>query len=104
MKRKVVFMFINGTITETRRMEMDLGQGLMIVVGVGSYEAACAEAAKLAEEGAVLLQLCGGFGVIGHGKVAQAVAEAVGNKCQVGVVRYDNHPGYDNQSGDARWL
>jgi hypothetical protein len=31
MKRKVVFLFINGSITEPR-MEMDLGQGLMIMV------------------------------------------------------------------------
>lgn len=46
MKRKVVFMFVNGSITEPRRMEMDLGQGLMILVGVGSYEMACEEAKK----------------------------------------------------------
>jgi hypothetical protein len=104
MKRKVVFLFINGSITEPRRMEMDLGQGLMIMVGVGSYDSACEEAKKLAQEGVILIELCGGFGTIGHAKVAQAVAEAVGDKCQVGVVRFDNHPGYDNQSGDARWL
>lgn len=104
MKRKVVFMFINGSITEARRMEMDLGQGLMIVVGVGSYESACAEAKKLAEEDVIMIELCGGFGAIGHAKVAEAVAGAVGDKCQVGVVRFDNHPGYDNLSGDAKWL
>ena len=104
MKRKVAFVFINANITEARKMEMDLGQGLMIMVGVGSYDSACEEAKKLAEEGVILIELCGGFGTIGHAKVAQAVAEAVGNKCQVGVVRFDNHPGYDNQSGDTRWL
>jgi hypothetical protein len=102
--RKVAFMFINGSITEARRLEMDLGQGLMIMLGVGSYESACAEAVKLAEEGVILLELCGGFGTVGHAKVTEAVAGAVGAECQVGVVRFDNHPGYDNQSGDARWL
>lgn len=100
MKRKVVFMFINASITEARRVEMDLGQGLMIMVGVGSYDMACKEAKKLAEEGVIMIELCGGFGTIGHAKVTEAVA----GKLQVGVVRFDNHPGYDNQSGDARWL
>ena len=50
MKRKVCFLFINATITEPQRMVMDLGQGEMIVVGVGSYDMACSEAKKLAEE------------------------------------------------------
>lgn len=47
-----------------------------------------------------MIELCGGFGTIGHAKVT----EAVEGKLQVGVVRFDNHPGYDNQSGDVRWL
>ena len=100
MKRKVCFLFINANITEPQRMVMDLGQGEMIVVGVGSYDMACSEAKKLAEEGVLMIELCGGFGTIGHAKVT----EAVEGKLQVGVVRFDNHPGYDNQSGDVRWL
>ncbi len=100
MKRKVVFMFVNGSITEARRMEMDFGSGLMIVVGVANYAMACAEAQKLAEEGVLMIELCGGFGTIGHAKVAEAVA----GKVQVGVVRFDNHPGYDNLSGDTKWM
>ncbi len=101
MKKKVVFMFVNGSITDPRRMEMDLGQGLMIVVGVGNYNMACEEARKLAsEEGVVMIELCGGFGTIGHARVT----EAVEGKVQVGVVRFDNHPGYDNFSGDSKWL
>src|SRR5665647_1098458 len=100
MKRKVCFLFINGTITETKRMVMDLGQGEMIVVGVGSYEMACSEAKKLVEEGVLMIELCGGFGTIGHAKVT----EAVEYKTQVEVGRVDNHPGYDHLSGDARGL
>ena len=100
MKRKVVFMFVNGSITEARRMEMDLGQGLMIVVAVGNYEMACEEARKLADEGVIMIELCGGFGTIGHAKVT----EAVEGRLQVGVVRFDNHPGYDNLSGDIKWI
>ena len=100
MKRKVAFMFINGEVSEPRRAEMDLGKGLMVMVGVGSYEMACREAEKLADEGVILIELCGGFGTIGHAMVT----EAVDGRLQVGVVRFDNHPGYDNASGDSRWL
>lgn len=100
MKRKVAFMFINGEIKEVRKVEMDLGQGMMIVVGVGSYQSACEEAAKLEAEGVILIELCGGFGTIGHAKVKEAVSDQV----QVGVVRFDNHPGYAGESGDKRWL
>ena len=100
MKRKVVFMFINGSITEPQRMEMDYGPGMMIVVGVGSYESACEEAKKLADEGVLMIELCGGFGTIGYAKVTEAVA----GRLWVGAVRFDNHPGYDNASGDSHWL
>lgn len=72
----------------------------MVMVGVGSYAVACEEAAKLAADGFILIELCGGFGTLGHAMVT----EAVKGKCQVGVVRFDNHPGYDNETGDIRWL
>lgn len=101
MKRKVAFMFVNASITEARRMEMDFGTGMMITMGVSGYDMACEEAKKLSqEEGLILIELCGGFGTIGHARVT----EAVEGRVQVGVVRFDNHPGYDNLSGDAKWL
>ncbi len=100
MKRKVCFMFVNGSIEEPVRSVIDLGAGEMITVGVANYKMACDEAVKLAEEGVLLLELCGGFGTIGHAMVTQAVE----GKLQVGVVRFDNHPGYDGQSGDSKWL
>lgn len=100
MKRKVSFMFINGDIKEPQRSVMEVGEnGEMILVGVGSYASAQEEAVKLAEEGVVALELCGGFGTIGHAKVT----EAVEGKCPVGVIRFDNHPGYDGMSGDEKW-
>lgn len=100
MKRKVAFMFVNGAIEQARRMEMDLGTGLMIMVGVRDYNMACTEAVKLADEGVIMIELCGGFGTLGHAKVT----EAVYGRLQVGVVRFDNHPGYDGLSGDAKWM
>lgn len=100
MKRKVCFMFINGNIEEAQRVTMDLGQSEMIMVGVNSYDMAAEEAKKLADEGIILLELCGGFGTLGHARVT----EAAEGKLQVGVVRFDNHPGYENESGDSRWV
>jgi len=101
MKRKIVFMFVNGAITEPQRMVMNVGeQGEMITVGVANYAMACSEAKKLVDEGALVIELCGGFGTIGHAKVT----EAVEGKCQVGAVRFDNHPGYDGLSGDTKWM
>lgn len=100
MKRKICFMFINGDIKEPQRSVMEVGEnGEMILVGVGSYASAQEEAAKLAEEGIVALELCGGFGTMGHAKVT----EAVEGKCPVGVIRFDNHPGYGGMSGDEKW-
>ncbi len=100
MKRKVCFMFVSASVTQSMRMEMEYGPGLMIVVGVKDYRMACDEAIKLAEEGVILLELCGGFGTVGHAMVT----EAVNGKCQVGAVRFDNHPGFDGASGDSKFL
>ncbi|WP_130863950.1 DUF6506 family protein [Bacilliculturomica massiliensis] len=101
MKRKIVFMFVNGDIKEAQRTVMDVGaNGEMIIIGVGNYAMACEEALKAADEGAKCIELCGGFGTIGHARVT----EAVEGKCPVGVVRFDNHPGYDGASGDTKWM
>lgn len=100
MKRKVSFMFVNAANTEPRRMTMDLGSGEMIVVGVKDYAMACEQAKLLADEGVIMIELCGGFGTLGHAEVVKAVE----GRCQVGVVRFDNHPGYDNISGDTKWF
>jgi hypothetical protein len=100
MKRKVCFMFVSASITDTIRTEMEYGPGMMIVIGVKNYQVACEEAVKVADEGVILLELCGGFGTVGHAMVTQAVK----GKCQVGVVRFDNHPGFDGDTGDSRFL
>lgn len=101
MKRKVAFMFINGEIKGAQRSVMSTGEtGELILIGVGSYEQAEKEAGKLAEEGIVSLELCGGFGVLGHGRLVKAVKGAY----PIGIVRFDNHPGYDGLSGDEKWM
>lgn len=100
MKRKLCFMFINAAINGTQRTVMEVGeQGEMIMVGVDSYDTAVAEAKKLAEEGIVAIELCGGFGILGQAEIIKAVE----GKCLVGAVRFDNHPAYDGISGDEKW-
>lgn len=100
MKRKVAFMFVNGSLEQVVRSEIDFGPGLMITVGVKDYATACEEAVKLADEGVLMVELCGGFGTLGHARVTEAVA----GRIQVGVVRFDNHPGYGGESGDSKWM
>ena len=99
--RKLCFMFISPSIQEgVRRQVMEFTNGQMITIGVSSYQLACSEAKKLVDEGVIMIELCGGFGNLG---VAQ-IAEAIEFRIPVGVIRFDNHPGYSNESGDVRWL
>ena len=48
-------------------------------------------------QGIAAIELCGGFGINGTAQIKAAVPATVA----VGVVRFDGHPGLDNQSGDA---
>ncbi|MHB8061724.1 MAG: DUF6506 family protein [Ruminiclostridium sp.] len=99
--RKVCWLFVNPGVTEgVKRQEMVHGQGIMITLGVDSYERAAEEAKKLVDEGIVLLELCGGFGDRG----VAMIKDAVGGAIPVGVIRFDHHPGYNHESGDIRWL
>jgi len=75
---------------------IDTGDVILTTVGVKSYEQAIVEAMKLVENGVTALELCGGFGHKGVG----LVREAVKGKADVGVVRFDLHPGLNNKSGD----
>lgn len=47
-------------------------------------------------EGIEAIELCGGLGNRGTGRIADAVA----GKAAVGVVRFDGHPGLGGKSGD----
>lgn len=99
--RKVCWMFVNPGVTDgVMRQEMVHSNGMMITLGVDSYERAAEEAKKLVDEGIVLLELCGGFGYRGVAKIKEAVDGAI----PVGVITFDHHPGYDHESGDVRWL
>ncbi|MBE9472854.1 MAG: hypothetical protein IMY75_12185 [Chloroflexi bacterium] len=68
-----------------------------MAVAVNNYAEAVEVCKGLVAEGFVAIELCGGCG---HTGTAQ-VAEAVGGKVAVGVVRFDNHPGLEFKSGDG---
>lgn len=66
------------------------------VVGVKMYQEAELVAKRLVEQGIEAIELCAGFGVEGVAKIKGAVQ----GKAVVGVVRFDNHPGFKFKSGD----
>lgn len=72
----------------------------LTVVGVKDYDQATHVARELVDQGVTAIELCGSFGQIGVGKVA----EAVGDRAFVGVVRFDRHPGLGYKSGDELFV
>ena len=99
---KAAFMFITpDSDPKIHRTSMSTPEVLdLIVVGVKDYEQAAKVARELADEGVKAIELCGGFGQIGVGKVAAAV----GDKAYVGAVRFDRHPGLGYKSGDELFI
>jgi len=67
------------------------------VVGVENYAEGIIVATELEAQGITAFELCGGFGIDGAAQIKKAVSE----KCVVGVVRFDGHPGFENKSGDV---
>lgn len=72
----------------------------LLTVMTKDYEQAASVAKELLAEGYGAIELCAGFG----NKGVQMVSEAVDYKIPVGVVRFDNHPGLGNQSGDELFM
>lgn len=68
----------------------------LTAIGAKDYNTAVKAAQFLVQKGVTAIELCGGFGIQG---VAQIQA-AVDPKIAIGVVRFDNHPGLNFQSGD----
>ncbi|RYL86823.1 DUF6506 family protein [Sporolactobacillus sp. Y61] len=97
MEVKAAFIFIGPEInTDEARALIDTPVIKLKVIGVRTYDEAVKAAVALADEGVTAIELCGGFGNIGTGKIARAVK----GKAEVGVVRFDHHPGLGHKSGD----
>ena len=98
--RKLVFIFLNKDARPKEHQSIvTVGAVQMITIGVKDYDEACEMAKCFAAEGVAAIELCGGFGNMGVAKVT----EAVSGKIPVGVIRFDNHPGFDGESGDERF-
>jgi len=68
----------------------------MTIIAVKDFEQAKEIALKLVKEGIKIIELCGGFGY----KATAKIKDAVGDAAEIGVVRFDKHPGLNNKSGD----
>lgn len=98
MSLKAAFMFIAPQAQpDLHQATVSTAEVEVVTVAVSNYAQACETAIMLADRGCVAIELCGGFGSEG----VAAVARAVRGRVDVGVVRFDHHPGLGHQSGDA---
>jgi len=97
-KMQVAFLFlVPDADPKEHRVVMSHSSVLnMTVIPVKDYHQAVQVSQELVEQGVQAIELCGGFGHIGLGKVA----EAVGENAAVGAVRFDCHPSMGGKSGD----
>jgi hypothetical protein len=97
MSLKAAFIFVAPETNPTlHRSVVDTPVLSLNVVGVSNYTEAVQVARELVESGVTAIELCAGFGTEG----AALVSQAVKGKAVVGVVRFDNHPGFGFKSGD----
>lgn len=98
MALKAAFVFVAPDVDPAVHRQTVVTPAVeLTAVAVNNYDQAVAVCQDLVAEGIVAIELCGGFGNAG----TAAVAQAVGDKAAVGVVRFDNHPGLGFKSGDA---
>lgn len=98
MALKAAFIFVAPNVDPlVHRQTVETPLVELTAVAVNNYAQAVEVCSQLVDEGIVAIELCGGFGHIG----AARIAEAVGDRAAVGVVRFDNHPGLEFKSGDA---
>ena len=97
MALRAAFIFLApGSDPSDHRKTVVTPEVELTAVAVEDYQGAVAACQRLLDEGIVAFELCGGFGHLGVARVA----EAVGDRAAVGVVRFDHHPGLDFKSGD----
>ena len=97
MALKAAFIFLAPEVNPQKdRQTVVTPQVELTAVAASNYEEAEAVAVQLVAEGIEAIELCGGFGNKGTGRIVDAVA----GKAAVGVVRFDGHPGLGGKSGD----
>ena len=97
-KARIAFMYVtdNADPEKHRIIAPSPEHVEMTVIAVKDFEQAEEMALKLVDEGIKTIELCGGFGY----KATAKIKDAVKDKAEVGVVRFDKHPGLNNRSGD----
>ena len=97
MALKAAFIFLAPDVDPQKdRQTVVTPQVELTTIAASNYKEAEAVAVELVNEGITAIELCGGFGNRGTGRIAEAVA----GKAAVGVVRFDGHPGLGGKSGD----
>jgi hypothetical protein len=97
MAFKAAFVFVAPEVDSSKsRSTIQTPQVELITVGTGSYADAEQIVVELLAEGVVAFELCAGFGDEGVARIKKIIA----GRAQVGVVRFDAHPGFDFKSGD----
>lgn len=97
MALKAAFIFLAPEVDPQKdRQTVITPQVELTAVAANNYAEAEAVAVELVNQGIEAIELCGGFGNRGTGRIAGAVA----GKAAVGVVRFDGHPGLGGKSGD----
>ncbi len=97
MGLKAGFIFLGaGAEEKVHRSWIHTPSVELLTVGVADYEIAELVAREMEQLGIKALELCGGFGIEGVARIKKAVSKEV----IVGVVRFDHHPGLNDQSGD----
>jgi len=99
MALKLAYVYVTSDADpEKHWTKADTPESLDIeVVGVKDYKQGVEVCKKLVDNGVEMLELCPGFGNIGVGKIA----EAIGDRAVIGVVRVDRLPVLDCKSGDS---
>ena len=97
-KVRIAFMYVadNADPDKHRIVAPSPDHIEMNIVAVKDFEQAKEIALKLVKAGIKIIELCGGFG---HRATAK-IKDAVGDTAEIGVVRFDKHPGLKNKSGD----
>ena len=97
MALKAAFIFLAPQVDpQVHRQTVITPAVELTAVAVNNYAEAVRVCQELVAEGIAAFELCGGFGNIGTGMIA----EALQGKAAVGVVRFDGHPGLEGKSGD----
>ena len=98
MKVKAAFLFVAPeTDRQQHRAVIETPALILTVAGVSNYAEAVEVAKELADSGIGAIELCAGFGNEGTAMISKAVQ----GKAAVGAVKFDFHPGFGFQSGDA---